>query len=116
MVGLDADPIVLENLLSAGRRVVYADVSDSELWNRLPLERIRGVILTFPSFENRINAIRQLRKNGFTGEIGTICYLVDDERLLTLYGASFVIHPLVEAGFQLANQMLLKYSNDDVNF
>lgn len=112
VVGLDADPTVLENLLSMGRRVVYADVSDSELWNRLPLDKIKGVILTFPSFENRIAAIRQLRKNGFIGVIGTICYLVDDERLLTQHGASFVIHPLVEAGVQLANQMLIKNSHD----
>jgi hypothetical protein len=70
------------------------------------------VILTFPSFENRIHAIRQLRKNGFSGVIGTICYLVDDERLLTDHGASFVIHPLVEAGVQLANQMLMKNRHD----
>ena len=112
VMGLDSDPVVLEQLSSTGRRVVYADVSDSELWHTLPLDRIKGVILTFPSFENRIHAIRQLRKNNFTGVIGTICYLVDDERLLTQHGASFVIHPLVEAGVQLANQMLVKNLHD----
>lgn len=116
VVGLDADPTVLENLLALRRRVVYADVSDCELWNKLPLERIKGVILTFPSFENRIYAIHQLRKNGFIGVIGTICYLADDERLLKQHGASFVIHPLDEAGVQLAKQMLIQNSNDETHF
>jgi len=108
VVGLDADPTVLESLLSTGRRVVYADVGDSELWSSLPLERIRGIILTLPSFENRINAISQLRKCGFNGIIGTICYQIEDEGQLKQEGASFVIHPLVEAGNQLAKQMLIK--------
>lgn len=112
VVGLDSDPTVLENLLASGRRVVYADVTDSELWHRLPLDRVKGIILTLPSFDNRINAIGQLRKNGFSGVIGTICYLVDDENQLKKKGASFVIHPLEEAGIQLAKQMLIKNTDD----
>lgn len=107
VVGLDADPTVLENLLAAGRRVVYADVDDSSLWTNLPLERIKGIILTLPSFENRMNTISQLRKRRFTGVIGTICYQIEDEQQLLKQGASFVIHPLVEAGNQLAKQMMV---------
>jgi Trk K+ transport system NAD-binding subunit len=108
VVGLDADPTVLETQLALGNQVIYADVGDNELWGHLPLDRIKGVILTLPSFENRLNAIGQLRKRNFDGVIGTICYLIDDENLLKQQGASFVIHPLVEAGTQLAKQMLIK--------
>ena len=108
VVGLDADPTVLETELSAGRRVIYADVGDSELWGRLRLDKIKGIILTLPSFDTRITAISQLRKRQFTGIIGTICYLVEDEEQLKQHGATFVIHPLVEAGNQLAKQMLIK--------
>ncbi|MGZ8191025.1 MAG: cation:proton antiporter domain-containing protein [Methylococcaceae bacterium] len=108
VVGLDADPIVLENLLSAGRRVVYGDAEDSELWTKLPLERVKGIILALPSFDIRINAIRQLRNRDFNGLIGTICYHSEEERQLNRQGASFVIHPLVEAGNQLARQIVIK--------
>jgi hypothetical protein len=73
----------------------------------LPLEKIKGILLTLPSFGNRINAISQLRKRGFTGLIGTVCYQMDDEARLKKEGASFVIHPLVEAGNQLAKQLLV---------
>jgi Trk K+ transport system NAD-binding subunit len=107
VLGLDADPTVLEQLISAGRKVIYADVDDSSMWANLSLVGVKGIILTLPSFDSRINAIGQLRKLGFAGVIGTICYQVDDERLLTGQGASFVIHPLVEAGNQLAQQMMV---------
>lgn len=106
VVGLDADPTVLESLLADGRRVVYGDAEDSELWSGLPLDRVRGIILTVPTFEVRGVAIGQLRKRGFAGQIGTICYFGEEERELIRLGASFVIHPLVEAGNQLAKQIL----------
>lgn len=109
VVGLDADPTVLENLLARGKRVVYADVGDSELWGSLPLDRVKGIILTLPSFENRIMAINHLRKQGFKGLIGTICYQSENEQQLLKPGASFVIHPLDEAGKQLAKQMLVNH-------
>ena len=106
VVGLDADPTVLENLLAKGKRVVYGDAEDTELWGRLPLERLKGIILTVPVFEVRCAAISQLRKRGFTGQIGTISYYSEEEREMTRLGANLIIHPLVEAGNQLAKQML----------
>lgn len=111
VVGLDSDPTVLESELALGRRVVYADVVESEIWSRLPLERIKGVILTLPSYENRLTAIKQLRKQGFLGLIGTICYQIEDEQKLKSKGANFVIHPLVEAGKQLAEQILVDHQD-----
>jgi Trk K+ transport system NAD-binding subunit len=106
VVGLDADPTVLENQLAEGRRVVYGDAEDTELWGGLPLERIKGVILTVPLYEVRCAAISQLRKRSFTGQIGTICYYTEEERELARRGANLIIHPLVEAGNQLVKQIL----------
>jgi len=113
VVGLDADPTVLENLRSAGKRVVYGDVEDSELWSGLPLERVKGVVITVPTFEARCIAISRLKKRGFNGQIGTICYHDDEEVKLKNLGANFVIHPLVEAGNQLAKQMLVDENQDN---
>jgi glutathione-regulated potassium-efflux system ancillary protein KefC len=106
VVGLDADPTVLESLLAEGRRVIYGDAEDPELWSGLPLDRIKGVILTLPEFDARCSAVRQLRKRGYAGQIGTICYLPEEKQKLGQLGANFMIHPLVEAGNQLARQIL----------
>lgn len=106
VLGLDADPTVLERLQKAGHRVVYGDIEDSELWSGLPLARVKGVILTVPTLEARCDAIDQLRKGGYAGQIGTVCYHDDEEAHLKSLGANFAIHPFVEAGNQLARQIL----------
>ncbi|HEY8097021.1 MAG TPA: cation:proton antiporter [Methylobacter sp.] len=106
VLGLDADPIVLQNLLAEGRRVIYGDAEDTALWGTLPLERIKGIILTMPEFEVRASSIKQLKNLQFTGCIGTVCFHNQEESKLYQLGATFVIHPLSEAGKQLTEQML----------
>lgn len=106
VLGLDADPTVLEKVLAEGRRVIYGDAEDTELWEKIPLTKIRGVILTVPEFEVRLSAVKQLKIRQFQGHIGTVCFHVDEETELYALGATFVIHPLHEAGKQLAEQML----------
>lgn len=106
VLGLDADPTVLEQLLAEGRRVVYGDAEDTELWEKIPLGKIKGVILTMPEPEVRLSSIKQLKMRQFSGHIGTICFHKNEEIELYALGATFVIHPLIEAGKQLAEQML----------
>ncbi|MFZ2407131.1 MAG: cation:proton antiporter [Methylobacter sp.] len=106
VLGLDADPTVLQNLLADGRRVVYGDAEDSALWEKLPLVKIKGIILTMPEFDVRSSSIKQLKNLQFAGCIGTICFHANEESELYRLGATFVIHPLIEAGKQLTEQML----------
>ncbi|WP_374088242.1 cation:proton antiporter [Methylomicrobium lacus] len=106
VVGLDADPTVLESLLAEGRRVIYGDAEDPELWSGLPLERVKGILLTLPEFDARCSAVRQLRKRGYKGQIGTICFDPEEQQQLGQLGADFMIQPLVEAGNQLARHIL----------
>jgi len=105
-LGLDADPTVLEQLLADGRRVIYGDAEDTELLETIPLAKIKGIVLTMPEFEVRTSSIKQLKMRQFTGHIGTVCFHHDEENKLYQSGAAFVIHPLSEAGKQLAEQML----------
>lgn len=108
VVGIDSDPTVLESTLAKKRRVVYADVAEDAIWSELPLDKVKGILLTLPAYDLRINAIRQIRKHGFPGAIGSICYQIEDEATLKQAGADFIIHPLIEAGKQLVEQILLR--------
>lgn len=106
VVGFDADPVVVEMHLAQTRRVVYGDSEDTEMWSGVPLDRVKGIILTLPDFDVRCSSITQLRNRGFRGQIGTICYFQDEQEELLRLGATFVIHPLIEAGNQMAEHML----------
>ncbi|MGZ4957160.1 MAG: NAD-binding protein [Methylobacter sp.] len=113
VLGLDADPINLKNLLADGRRVIYGDAEDSALWETLPLEKLKGIILTMPEFEARSSSIKQLKNLQFAGSIGTVCFHNDEESELYRLGATFVIHPLIKAGKQLAEHLLKSTSKMD---
>ncbi len=105
VVGFDSDPIVLEKMLQKKLRVVYADAEDCELWSRLPLDRLKGIILTMPEFEVRCKTVQAIRAKAFNGQIGTLCFHSHEKRTLETLGANFVIHPFYEAGCQLAKQV-----------
>ena len=51
VVGLDSDPGEVERHLTAGRRVVYGDAEDPNLWHRLRLEGLSAVLLAVPDLE-----------------------------------------------------------------
>ncbi|MGZ5052472.1 MAG: cation:proton antiporter domain-containing protein [Methylobacter sp.] len=106
VLGLDADPAVLEKLRADGRRVFYGDAEDSALWENLPLEKIKGVVLAMPAFEVRSSSMKQLKNRQYAGTIGTICFHAHEEKELYRLGATFLMHPFIEAGKQLTQQML----------
>jgi glutathione-regulated potassium-efflux system ancillary protein KefC len=106
VLGLDADPTCIETHRGQGRRVLYGDAEDRELWNTLHLTGLRGVILTMPELEARRAAVAHLRANGFEGLIGTISYRPREDSLLTQAGADVIFHPSTETGERLALRML----------
>ncbi|MCC7329077.1 MAG: cation:proton antiporter [Gammaproteobacteria bacterium] len=89
VVGLDSDMTKVEAHVQDGRRVVYADGEDPELWHRLQLGRVRAVMLALPDTEAKIIASRQLRRRGFAGLIAAT-YVYDEER-----------QPILDAGCDL---------------
>lgn len=105
VIGFDADPTILEALLADKKQVVYGDAEDVELVNSLRLENVKGILLTMPDFEARRAATFRLRKRGFSGHIGTICYFSEEEVILKSTGADFVVHPLTQVGSHLAKKM-----------
>jgi len=78
-VGLDSDMGKVESHLREGRRVVYADAEDPELWHRLHLGRVRAVMLALQDAEAKVIASRQLRARGFRGLIAAT-HVFDEER------------------------------------
>ncbi len=105
-VGLDSDPGKIEQHHEVGRRVVYGDAEDPELWQHLDLDRLDTVILAVPDFEARLHAVEGLRKHGFAGVISTISMYPEEEEPLRVAGADLIAHPLNEAGFGLAQQSI----------
>ena len=105
-LGLDSDPGKIEHHRGEGRRVIYGDAEDPELWDEVSLSGLEAVILALPDLEARVRAIEDLRERDFTGVISTVSMYPEEEEPLREAGADVIAHPLSEAGFGLAEQSL----------
>ncbi|HLR32643.1 MAG TPA: cation:proton antiporter family protein, partial [Fodinibius sp.] len=110
VVGLDIDPARIEYNLSEGRRVIYGDMQDIELWENLDLTDISSVILASGTPESKINATKYLRNSNYPGSIYALTMKEEEHSDLVKAGASSVCLPITQAGEKLAD---LSLSDDD---
>lgn len=115
-VGLDADPSKIEKHKRKGRRVLYGDAEDPELWEQIDLGGVKSVILTLPDLEAKLLAARWLRETGFTGLLAAISFHLEEDPLLTDAGVNFVCHPFKEAGEKLAEKVMEKLQRANLSF
>lgn len=101
-VGLDADPAQLQRHLQAGRRVVYGDANDPELWTGLKLTNIHGVLMTLSNETAEVNAARNLRAEGYDGFIAALLRYPENREALQAAGVSTSFLPIAQAGRELA--------------
>lgn len=111
VVGMDIDPARIEHNLEEGRRVIYGDMQDVELWQNLDLQHLQSVILAIGTLESKVNATRYLRTNHFGGSVLALTMHENEQPELQRAGASAVCLPITEAGRKLAE---LSMSNHNV--
>lgn len=102
VVGMDIDPARIERNLADGRRVVYGDIQDRDLWISLDLESIRSVMIAMGNEIVKENATRTLRATGFEGLIYVLTMREEEAKIMQEAGASAVSIPIKEAGERLA--------------
>lgn len=110
VVGMDIDPARIERNLAEGRRVLYGDMQDIELWNNLDLSNIKAVIMAIGTPEAKVNATKLMRANNFKGAIYALTFRDEEHEALRKAGASAVCMPITQAGRKLAELSL----SDDI--
>ncbi len=106
VVGMDIDPDRIERNLEAGRRVVYGDIQDTDLWAKLELDRIKSVMIAMGNESVKENATRMLRNTGFDGIIYVLTMREEEAIKMQEAGASAISIPIKEAGERLADLSL----------
>lgn len=102
VVGMDIDPDRIERNLKAGRRVVYGDIQDTDLWANLELDKIKSVMIAMGNESVKENATKMLRKTGFEGVIYVLTMREEEAEKMQKAGASAISIPIKEAGERLA--------------
>lgn len=106
VIGLDSDPIKVEQHRKEGRRVLYADAEDPGLWTNLNIEGVHTVMLAMPELSAKILATRQLRKLGFKGTITTTVVFTEEIDPLKAAGADFIYNYYDGVGASFAQHSL----------
>ena len=110
-LGLDVDPAQISQQLQAGRRVIFGDAQDPELWLDLDFEGLQGVILTVPDSQAKLQTTHTLRALGFQGPITALIRQSTAEADLIQAGVTAVCMPLPQAGRTLAARSLQQGDN-----
>lgn len=99
VVGVDIDPVTVENHQRAGRRVLLGDPSDADFWDRVQAAHsLELVMLALPKLATSIAVLRQLKDVGFDGRIAAIARFPDEVGKLEFAGADTVFNIYTEAG------------------
>ncbi|GIW23990.1 cation:proton antiporter family protein [Meiothermus sp.] len=106
VLGLDADEGKLDAHRAKKRQVRYGDAEDPELWQRLDLSGLKGVLLTLPDLEAKLRAAQGLKQRGFSGIIAATSYHREEDPLLQEAGVTLISRPFAEAGERLAERAL----------
>lgn len=102
VVGLDINPERIEYHLKKGHRVVYADAQDPDLWSSIDLSGVLAVMITIPNVQTKINVVKLLRNNGYSGEINALTLYDYEAEALKEVGANAICLPVKQAGERLA--------------
>ncbi|MDH5602217.1 MAG: cation:proton antiporter [Gammaproteobacteria bacterium] len=106
VIGLDSDPIKVEQHRRLRRRVLYADAEDPGLWANLNLGGVDTVMLAMPELSAKVLATKELRKIGFKGAITTTVLFEEEIKPLEEAGADFIYNYYDGVGASFAQNSL----------
>ena len=104
VLGIEASGDRAHRLQGEGLSVVEGDATDPELWQGLPFCDVSLVLLAMPFHGNNIDALAQLRRNGFAGSVAVVAQYDEDLRQATRSGATVGFQLYDGAGAELADR------------
>ena len=114
VIGLDSDPVKVENHRQRGRRVLYADAEDPGLWSNIHLGGVHTIMLAMPELTAKVMATKELRNIGFEGTITATTVFDEEAKPLKDAGADFIYNYYDGIGESFAvNSMMKAVSNSE---
>ena len=107
VVGVDIDPITVQEQRSTGRKVLSGDPSDADFWDRVQASHtLELVMLTLPKLSTNLAVLEQLEAASFSGQVAATARFSDEVEALQRAGASAVFNIYGEAGAGFAAQVV----------
>ncbi|MFY8273160.1 cation:proton antiporter [Pseudoalteromonas sp. SSDWG2] len=108
VAGIDIKPEVVAKHIKRGRRVLTADATDPDFWQRLNHSEVEMVMLAMPKHNQNIFALQQIKASGYNGQITAIANYPDQQRELQQLGVDSTYNFYLEAGSGFAEHVKQK--------
>ncbi len=106
VIGFDLDPKSVEAHCEANRKVLLADATDSDFWERVSVkDNIDLVVLAMPKHTANIRAAEALKMNDFQGVVTATGMFDDEVKELRKLGLDTAFNLYNEAGNGFANHI-----------
>jgi Trk K+ transport system NAD-binding subunit len=102
---VDFDPGVLKKWQSRGIPVLYSDITDPEIQELLPLNKVNWIVSTIRSKKLNMVLLQHLKDSGFKGRI---VITASDEKEAAFFekkGAFIIFRPFIDAAEQAADSL-----------
>jgi predicted Kef-type K+ transport protein len=104
VTGLDSDPIKVARQRESGRRVLYADAEDLDLWHRLELGGVAAVLLALPDLDSKRTAAAALAARRFPGLVAATTAFPEEAEALEAHGVRIAFNHYDRAGESFAQR------------
>ncbi|QED37351.1 cation:proton antiporter [Antarcticibacterium arcticum] len=105
-LGVDFDPMVVRNWQLQNHNVVYGDIEDPDLLERIPFKNAGCILSTVSDREHSLQLIRNLRRNDYTGKVYLTAIHDSDYQFLNNFGVNEVLLPHQMAAKNFYNSFL----------
>lgn len=108
VAGIDIKPEVVDKHIKRGRKVLIADATDPDFWQRVNHSHVEMVMLAMPKHMQNIFALEQLRASGYKGQVTAIANYPDQQKELEEMGVNSTYNFYLEAGSGFAEHVKQK--------
>ena len=111
VVGIDFDPVKVEEQVESGRNVLLGDPSDADFWDRITAKhKIRLILLALPNLNMNLSVLDEIASTDFDGDIAASARYADEMETLHEAGVATVFNIYTEAGVGFAEHVQAKLS------
>ncbi|WP_462151201.1 cation:proton antiporter domain-containing protein [Pseudoalteromonas xiamenensis] len=108
ITGVDISAEVVSKHTERGRRVIVADATDPDFWQRINHSSVEMVMLAMPKHNQNLFALEQLKASGFGGQVTAIANYPDQQKELEDLGVDSTYNFYLEAGSGFAEHVKQK--------
>ncbi|NRA19005.1 MAG: cation:proton antiporter [Oceanospirillaceae bacterium] len=98
VTGVDISQESVDKHRELGRKVILADATDPDFWQRINHSEVQMVMLAMPKHIQNILALEQLKASGYTRAVTAIANYPDQQRELQELGVDSTYNFYLEAG------------------